>query len=102
LLIRKSSDDQSIMIDLCGIASEKHIPEAISCFQEALASDQNITIDLSNTRLIDARFLGLLLMLRKELRRRGAKLIFTGVSGAIEKIFRLSELEYLLSPAPPD
>jgi N-acetylglucosaminyldiphosphoundecaprenol N-acetyl-beta-D-mannosaminyltransferase len=102
LLIKKSRDDQSIVIILSGIASERHIPKAIVCFQEALASNQNITIDLSNTRLIDARFLGLLLMLRKELRRRGAKLIFTGVSGAIERIFRLSELQYLLSPALPD
>ncbi len=102
LLIKKSPGDQSIMISLCGIASERHVPKAIACFQEALTGSQNITIDLSNTRLIDARFLGLLLMLRKELKNRGARLIFTGVSGAIERIFRLSELEFLLSPAPPD
>jgi N-acetylglucosaminyldiphosphoundecaprenol N-acetyl-beta-D-mannosaminyltransferase len=102
LLIKKSHDDQSIMVSLCGIASETHIPKAIACFQEALTTKQNIIIDLSNTRLIDARFLGLLLMLRKELKSRGAKLILSGVSRGIERIFRLNELEFLLSPAPSD
>jgi N-acetylglucosaminyldiphosphoundecaprenol N-acetyl-beta-D-mannosaminyltransferase len=102
LLIKKSHDAQSIMISLCGVASERYIPKAIACFQEALTGNQDITIDLLNTNLIDARFLGLLLMLRKELRNRKAKLIVTGVSGTIERIFRLSELEFLLSPAPPD
>lgn len=96
LLIEKKHDGQSITISLCGVASESHIPKAATCFQEALTSKQNITIDLSNTRLIDARFLGLLLMLRKELRSRGAKLIFTGVSHAIERIFRFNELGFLL------
>jgi N-acetylglucosaminyldiphosphoundecaprenol N-acetyl-beta-D-mannosaminyltransferase len=100
LLIEKSHDGQSIMISLCGVASERHIPKATSCFQEALTGKQNIIIDLSNTRLIDARFLGLLLMLRKELRSRGAKLIFTGVSHAIERIFRFNELGFLLSTDP--
>ena len=51
--------------------------------------------------LIDARFFGLLIMLRKELKSRGAKLSFTGVTRATKRNFRLSELEYLLSPISP-
>lgn len=99
-LIEKNHDGQSIMISLCGAAWERHVPEAASCFQEALTGKQNIIIDLRNIRLIDARFLGLLLMLRQELKSRGAKLIFTGVPRAIKRIFRLNELEFLLSPTP--
>ena len=102
LLINKSDNYQSIVISMCGNASERHIAKAIVCFQEALTAKQDIIIDLSKTLLIDARFLGLLLMLRKELKSRGAKLIFNGVSRGIERIFRLNELEFLLSPAPPD
>jgi N-acetylglucosaminyldiphosphoundecaprenol N-acetyl-beta-D-mannosaminyltransferase len=100
LLIKKSHDHQSTIISLCGDASERHVPKAIACFREALMGNQNITIDLSNTRLIDARFFGLLLMLRKELKHRGARLVFTGASGGIRRIFRLNELEFLLPPAP--
>jgi N-acetylglucosaminyldiphosphoundecaprenol N-acetyl-beta-D-mannosaminyltransferase len=102
LLITKSQDAQTVLISLTGIASERYVPKAIAYFQEALASNQDISIDLSNTRFIDARFLGLLLMLRKELRSRGAKLILTGASGEIERILRLSEVKSLLSPVPPD
>jgi N-acetylglucosaminyldiphosphoundecaprenol N-acetyl-beta-D-mannosaminyltransferase len=102
LLIRKSHDGQSIRISLRGVASERNIPKATSCFQEALASEQNIIIDLSSTRLIDARFFGLLLMLRKELKSRGAKLIFNGASRGIARMFRFNELEFLLSNGSPD
>ncbi len=103
LLIRKyHEDDHSTVISLSGVASERHVPKAVACFQESLIGDRDVTVDLSSTRLIDARFLGLLLMLRKELRNRGARLTITGVSGPIQKIFRLNELEFLLSPARPD
>jgi N-acetylglucosaminyldiphosphoundecaprenol N-acetyl-beta-D-mannosaminyltransferase len=100
LLIRKIHGDQSTVIGLCGSASEAHIPKAISSFQEALAGNGDVVIDLSDTRLIDARFLGLLLMLRKELRSRKSKLRFTGASRGMARIFRLSELGFLLSPGP--
>jgi N-acetylglucosaminyldiphosphoundecaprenol N-acetyl-beta-D-mannosaminyltransferase len=98
LLIKRGHDGQSITITLCGAASERHVPKATSFFQEALTGKQDITIDLSNTSLIDARFFGLLLMLRKELKSRGAHLTFTGASRAVKRLFRFSELEFLLSP----
>ena len=102
VLVKKNHDGQSIMVSLCGVASERLIPKATTCFQEMLEDRQNIIIDLSDTRLIDARFLGLLLMLRKELKSRGAKLIFTGASRPVKRIFRLNELEFLLSSGQPD
>jgi N-acetylglucosaminyldiphosphoundecaprenol N-acetyl-beta-D-mannosaminyltransferase len=97
LLIKKSDDGQSITISLHGLASEAHISKSIAHFQEALAHDRDVIIDLSDTRLIDARFLGLLLMVRKELKSRRATLTFTGLSPSIQRIFRLSEVEFLLS-----
>ena len=98
LLINRSQHDQSTLISLCGVATESHIQNAISYFQEALTAHQNVIIDLSDTCFIDARFFGLLLMLRKQLKRQGAKLMFSGVSPAIRRIFRLNELGFLLSP----
>ena len=98
LLIKTSRNDQSIMISLCGAATEKHIRKAVSCFEEALRGQQNVIIDLSDTCLIDPRFFGLLLMLRKQLKGQGAHLIFTGVSTAIERVFRINEVGFLLSP----
>jgi N-acetylglucosaminyldiphosphoundecaprenol N-acetyl-beta-D-mannosaminyltransferase len=99
LLIKKINDGPSIRISLCGVASDSTIPKATFCFQEALIG-KDIIIDLSNTHALDVRFLGLLLMLRKELKSQGAKLIFSGASRGIERIFRLNELGYLLSNDP--
>jgi N-acetylglucosaminyldiphosphoundecaprenol N-acetyl-beta-D-mannosaminyltransferase len=98
LLIKRSHSDQSITIRLYGAATERHIAKASSWFQEAFSDGKDIIIDLSNTLLIDARFLGLLLMLRKELKSRGARLRFAAVPRAIKRIFRLNELGFLLIP----
>jgi N-acetylglucosaminyldiphosphoundecaprenol N-acetyl-beta-D-mannosaminyltransferase len=96
LLIKKQRDGRSIQVGLIGAATEKHVAEAASCFRDALEDRQDIVVDLSGTRLIDARFLGLLLMLRKHLRRQGAKLTITNAPPPVARIFRLSELEGLL------
>jgi len=96
LMIKKHYDGRLIAISLSGAAAGQHVSKATSCFQEALAGEQDIIVDLTNTRLIDARFLGLLLMLRKELKRRGARLTINGASRSIERMFRLHELGFLL------
>jgi N-acetylglucosaminyldiphosphoundecaprenol N-acetyl-beta-D-mannosaminyltransferase len=96
LMIKKRYDGRSIEITLSGAAAVQHVSKATSCFQEALAGKQDIIVDLTNTRLIDARFLGLLLMLRKELKSRGARLTINGASRSVERIFRLHELGFLL------
>jgi N-acetylglucosaminyldiphosphoundecaprenol N-acetyl-beta-D-mannosaminyltransferase len=95
--IRKKHDGSTILISMAGPATEIQVPKAISMFRETLIDKTDVVIDLSDVCLIDARFLGLLLMLRKELRTCGASLRFTAVPRAIEKIFRLNELGYLLS-----
>ena len=99
LLFREAHDDQSIKISLHGAASERNVSKATLRFQEALSSSKDIVIDLSDLLQIDARFMGLLLMLRKELRSRGRKLKLSAVPRAIERLIRLNELGFLLKPA---
>jgi len=59
---------------------------------------EDTSVDGSDTRTVDARFLGLLLMLRKELKSRGTSPILIGMSARLERIFRLHGLGFLLSP----
>jgi N-acetylglucosaminyldiphosphoundecaprenol N-acetyl-beta-D-mannosaminyltransferase len=101
LLIKTKLHDQSITITLSGAALESNVPNATLHFQQALAGNKDVVIDLSDTRQIDPRFLGLLLMLRKELRNRGAQLRFTAVPPGIESVFCLNELGFLLQADPP-
>jgi N-acetylglucosaminyldiphosphoundecaprenol N-acetyl-beta-D-mannosaminyltransferase len=101
LSIQKTQDDQSsILISLRGAATENDVPKAILQFEKALSENKDIIIDLSDTVQIDARFLGLLLMLRKELGSQGKRLKFTAVPPAIGRVFYLSELGFLLSADP--
>src|SRR5262249_19138157 len=98
LQIKTAQNHDCMVISLCGDAVERYIGKAVSCFREALSSiDRAVVVDLSRTRVIDIRFFGLLLMLRKQLKGQGAQLKFVGVSPAIKNRFRLNELGFLLS-----
>ena len=95
---KTAHDHDSVTISLSGDATERHIVKAIACFRETLTGTKKIVvIDLSNSRAIEARFVGLLLMLRKRLKGQGAQLTFEGLAPAIKRMFRLDELGFLLS-----
>jgi N-acetylglucosaminyldiphosphoundecaprenol N-acetyl-beta-D-mannosaminyltransferase len=97
LQIKVAQNHDSVTIGLSGDAIGRHVKQAIACFRETLtATNKAVVFDLSGTRVIDARFFGLLLMLRKRLKGQGATLTFIGVSPALERLFRLNELGFLL------
>jgi N-acetylglucosaminyldiphosphoundecaprenol N-acetyl-beta-D-mannosaminyltransferase len=93
LHISQTQDRESITIRLSGIASARTVDEAATCFQRALRSDKPITLDCSNLRFLDPRFLGLLIMLRKQLRQHGLGLQLSRVTPRIARIFHLNGLE---------
>jgi N-acetylglucosaminyldiphosphoundecaprenol N-acetyl-beta-D-mannosaminyltransferase len=90
----------SVVIGLVGFATKMHVSSSIAIFRCLLAERRDITIDVSQTRAIDPRFFGLLLMLRKQLREGGNILRFAGVSKRSRHIFRLNGFEFLLDPGP--
>jgi N-acetylglucosaminyldiphosphoundecaprenol N-acetyl-beta-D-mannosaminyltransferase len=92
---KQSSD--ALVIRLSGSATERHVDKAITCFRNAVASRNEITVDLSAASVIDARFFGLLLMLRKQLKRQRGRLTFIGASRRVAKMFRYNELSFLLT-----
>jgi N-acetylglucosaminyldiphosphoundecaprenol N-acetyl-beta-D-mannosaminyltransferase len=98
LVIESVQGRNATTIRLSGFAVIAHVESAIAYFKEALMAKTNVVIDFSQTRAIDARFLGLLLMLRKQLRARDAKLEITGLSNSLAKTFRLNGVDNLLSP----
>jgi N-acetylglucosaminyldiphosphoundecaprenol N-acetyl-beta-D-mannosaminyltransferase len=86
---------ESSTISLKGFATAEHVKDAISSFR--LASYRRIiAIHLKDLRFIDSRFLGLLLMLRKIAKERGADLKFVDASKITRRLFRLHAAEYLL------
>jgi len=93
-IITQAHGCETVTLSLSGPANARHVDKAIPAFREAIATKKQITLDFSNTRTIDARFLGLLLMLKKKLKKAGAAPNFVGLSANLEKIFRLNGLDF--------
>ena len=86
------------LVKLSGDAVAAHVQIAIEAFREALVSNKNIVVDLSDLSNIDHRFFGLFLMLRKLQRERGLSLEFLGVKNRIKRIFKWNGFVSLLQP----
>ena len=99
LVLEQTHGTDCITLSLSGSATACNVDEAIACFGNAVATKKQIVIDFSGTCAIDARFLGLLLMLRKQLRVQNAVPRFIGISRRLERTFRLNGLGYLLEEA---
>jgi N-acetylglucosaminyldiphosphoundecaprenol N-acetyl-beta-D-mannosaminyltransferase len=98
LQIKIAQNHGSVTIGLDGDATDPSVEQVIASLRETLTErTQAVVFDLSGTRVIDGRFFGFLLMLRKQLKRQGATLAFGGVTPAIERMFRLNGLDFLLS-----
>lgn len=97
LSIARSEDHGSVTIALSGAAVATHADAAIEELRDALDSGKRVIVDVSNTQYIDARFFGLFLMVRKQLASQGQKLLFTGMSASLRRLFRLNRFEFLLS-----
>jgi N-acetylglucosaminyldiphosphoundecaprenol N-acetyl-beta-D-mannosaminyltransferase len=97
LLIRQSEDHKTVILSMIGMATAQNIGNAVSCLQNAVTASKDVVINFAGTELIDARFLGLLLMVSKHLKEQQLNLQFTGVSPRISRLFRLNGFGFLLS-----
>jgi N-acetylglucosaminyldiphosphoundecaprenol N-acetyl-beta-D-mannosaminyltransferase len=89
--------DNTTVVHLTGFAIAAHIDKAICAFRKALDRGKAIDVDLAGIRMLDPRFFGLLLMVRKQLKRRGQELRLMRPSPAIVRAFRRNGFEFLLS-----
>ena len=98
LAIETERRDGDLTLRLSGAATETHVKQAISSFVHVVTSNpRTVTIDVSKVRTVDARFLGLLLVLWKLLRVQDVPLQMTGASRRLRTLFRLQGVGYLLS-----
>lgn len=93
LIISTAYGRDSVTISLSGRADARHMDKVIPAFREAIATKKQITLDFSDTRYIDARFLGLLLMLKKKLKTTNAAPIFVGLSPSLKRVFSLNSFD---------
>ena len=96
LSIQQMEDSETITLRLSGDAIDRHIDSAVSSFRKVVKTRKNVDLDLSATRVVDVRFVGLLLMLRKQLHRHGNQLNFVGITPTISRLLRLNGFGFLL------
>jgi N-acetylglucosaminyldiphosphoundecaprenol N-acetyl-beta-D-mannosaminyltransferase len=96
LRVERTDDHKLVILSIDGVATAQNISNAVTSFLDAASAARSIVINFTNTRLIDARFLGLLLMLDKQLKRQHLQLKLAGISPPIARIFRLNGFEFLL------
>jgi N-acetylglucosaminyldiphosphoundecaprenol N-acetyl-beta-D-mannosaminyltransferase len=87
----------SITLCLSGRAVEPDLAGVIAHSRAALAARKpRLIVDLSSVNAVDARFLGLLLMLRKRVGEcQAARLEVVSASAALKRIFHLNEVGFL-------
>ena len=95
LSITRTGSDDCVTLSFCGPLTTRQTEQIIPAFRDAMATKRNIILDLSNSLVADARFLGLLLMMRKNLRANNCTLTVTGLSFGLRKIFQLNHLDTL-------
>jgi N-acetylglucosaminyldiphosphoundecaprenol N-acetyl-beta-D-mannosaminyltransferase len=96
LQIECSQSAASTNLRLSGDATAANAKNAAPSFRGVLAADRSLVIDLSETRVIDARFFGLLLMVRKIVMAQRSSLQFVGVSSTLRRMFWLHGVDFLL------
>jgi len=96
LVIKQTYGDNFVTLSLSGFAIGCHVDKVVTYFKVAMTTRKQIVIDFSETRAVDARFLGFLLMLRKQLKAQNTVPRFVGISRRLERMFRLNGCGYLL------
>jgi N-acetylglucosaminyldiphosphoundecaprenol N-acetyl-beta-D-mannosaminyltransferase len=98
--IHATSEPQGLILRIAGPAVRTHCAESAELFRRALSTGRTITVDLAETTDLDARFLGLILMLRKSAAQGGVHVAMRGLSPRLLRLLRLHCAEFLASPTP--
>jgi N-acetylglucosaminyldiphosphoundecaprenol N-acetyl-beta-D-mannosaminyltransferase len=98
LSFKKHEHDGFVVVCLIGKATKANVTKSIPIFRSLVAEDRNVAINISQIESIDPRYFGLLLMLRKQIKKNGKILKFTGVSKKAVRIFRFNGFGFLLEP----
>lgn len=98
LSLQVHQEGGAMWVTIGGHATNEHVAWALARLKETLKEQfQILTIDLTTTRGIDQRFMGLLMMIRKVAIQRGARFAVQGASLGLRRRFRLNRADYLLS-----
>jgi N-acetylglucosaminyldiphosphoundecaprenol N-acetyl-beta-D-mannosaminyltransferase len=97
VIVTRNQAGQPVSMTIVGPATVEQTPRIVEACRQALATKSPIVIDLSETTDCDARFLGLLLVLRKLAIKGGRELTFRGLSPRLRRMLQLNGVAFLTS-----
>lgn len=84
-------------VTILGPATRPHVQKITAVLREALKTQKSVVVDLSNAGNIDARVIGLFLMLRKQLIEKGKAVTLRCQSSKMRKILELNNVDFLIA-----
>jgi N-acetylglucosaminyldiphosphoundecaprenol N-acetyl-beta-D-mannosaminyltransferase len=84
-----SDSPTAVTLSVAGFCTRDAVENTASILRTVVHSRKRLILDFSKARLVDARFLGLMLMLQKTMMLNGSELIFSGVSPRLGRLFKL-------------
>ena len=97
LRIEHADGPDAITLRLLGSATALNISQGVGAFRQVLTARRSIRINLADTCAIDARFLGLILMVRKRAKIQGNDLELVGASSRLKATFHRNGAAFLLA-----
>lgn len=93
-----AAEGRSVRIRLAGDLCAGDLAPVRSAFRMASKGSGDVILDLSQTGAIDAAFLGLVLVLEKALRRRGATIRIAGGASSHRRLLKAHGMTYATAP----
>jgi N-acetylglucosaminyldiphosphoundecaprenol N-acetyl-beta-D-mannosaminyltransferase len=97
--LRQFENEDLVVVEIAGPANRAHFDDISAAFRKALRGSKPLVIDFTRATDIDARILGLILMLRKVARADRRSVVLRGVSLRLAWIMRLNRAGFLVSEA---
>jgi len=82
------------VVKLSGALTQSFLRPVRQAFREAAHANGDVVLDFSRVAFMDRAFLGLVLMLEKHLKRRGAGLFVHGAASAHKKLLAANAMRY--------
>jgi N-acetylglucosaminyldiphosphoundecaprenol N-acetyl-beta-D-mannosaminyltransferase len=96
VVCRVGKEQEQTVIAIKGSCLHRTIAPLRVVFRDASSESRSIKLDLSEVDVVDGAFLGLCLVLLKQVTAAGGELTISGLNSDLVRIFRWNCIEYLL------
>ena len=96
VVCRVDKEQEQTVIAIEGSCLQRTIAPLRVVFRDASSESRSIRLDLAQVAVVDGAFLGLCLLLLKQVTAAGGKLTISGLNSDLVRIFRWNCVEYLL------